>query len=116
MITTRNWWQRLRYFFTRRLRRRVKPKGGKLSKSKDDTSICLQNTVLVSKVGRRPLARTAKKVFVKTTSESTTSARKNEALSNYRTGSYPIVLHHFGQCQYSEPVFLNTFYNKWLIN
>merc|ERR550534_337600 len=91
LIKTRNWWQRLRYFFTRRLRRRVKPNGGKLSKSKDGTSSCLSNNGPVSKVGRRPLVRKAKKVFVKTTSESAPCARINEALSNYRTGSYSTV-------------------------
>merc|ERR1719233_2677069 len=112
LIKTRKCWQRFRYFITRRLGRRVKPKGGKLSKRKDDTSSYLTNNVPVSKVGRRPLVRREKKVFVKAASGSTTNARKNAAISNYGTGSYSTVLHHFDQYQYSEPVFLNTFYDE----
>merc|ERR1719228_2099845 len=86
---SRNWWQRLQNSFKRWFSRRVKPKpkGGKPSHGKNNTSSCLgKDKIAVSEGGKTPIVWRVKKGFVRTNCTSMTCSQEKAILPIFHSG------------------------------
>merc|ERR1719187_701687 len=107
---TGNWWQGLQNSFKRWFSRRVKPKpkGGKHSHGKNNTSSCLGNDkIAVSEGGKTPIVWRVKKGFMRTNCTSMTCSQEKVILPIFHSGPYSSMMPQFSN-QYSEPVYRKT--------
>jgi len=88
---TRNWWQRLQISFKRWFSRRVKPKpkGGKPSDGKNNTSSHLGKGKIAASEGvKTPIVWRVKKGFERTICTSMTCYQEEELIPIFHSGPY----------------------------